>query len=457
MKLYNNDSMHVNSPAPNVGEFAYDRSYRLMVGLERLVGLQRNIHYKPRGHNSSRVIRLGLLQTDPSYLPLIRKNLEKLAMYAGLSDQDTGLRLGYSGLNIFIELPKPEHYWQPVDIETLAKRHYLRRGPVVTLGLGLQDEPVRLSWKDNDAGHVLIAGQTRSGKTNAQRMIAWHLARGNSPDDIRLIILDVAKRGHNWGDFGQVDHLAHPIVDNTSTAARALAYLIKEIDRRATSHRTRPLLFVFVDELKALIDDVEGAAELLSRVAAVGAEFGVFLVLATQHPQVKLLGSSELKRNLITRLVAKTDDRMSSENALGLPGGGAEHLVGRGDFLLRDRISMVTRFTVAYLDDQHVQQLPDGMPGQLDLPEEQEDGRQAEALIMSPEQEAWALANWDERWPLGIEKLRAEFGGGRELNKQRQAHIISLITGLRQQLPAGRVIDPSKLAIQAYGQNGNGD
>ncbi len=456
MPLYNTTPPVVNSPSLTVGEFAYDRTRRLIAGLQHEVGLVAGQHYQPRGHNSSRVVRLDLRQTSPSYLPIIRKNLEKLGMWAGLSDQDTGLRLGYSGLNIHIELPKPDRFWQPIDVQTLAERHYLRRGAVVTLGLGLQDEPVRLGWKDNDAGHVLIAGQTRSGKTNAQRMIAWHLARGNTPDDIRLIILDVAKRGYNWSDFSQIPHLAHPIVDNGSTAARALAYLIKEIDRRATSRRTKPQLFVFVDELKALIDDVEGAAALLSRVAAVGAEFGVFLVLATQHPQIKLLGNSELKRNLVTRLVGRTDDRISADNAVGLPGSGAERLVGRGDFLLRDRTSMVTRFTVARLDDQHVLDLPKGLPGVLDLPDEQQDERQEEALIMSPEQEAWALANWDSRWPLGIEKLRAEFGGGKPLNKQRQEQMIRMITGLRQQMKPGEVIDPYEMAINNYGQNENG-
>ncbi len=230
MPLYNTTPPVVNSPSLTVGEFAYDRARRLIFGLQHEVGLVAGQHYQPRGHNSSRVVRRDLRQTSPSYLPIIRKNLEKLGMWAGLSDQDTGLRLGYSGLNIHIELPKPDRFWQPIDVKTLAERHYLRRGSVVTLGLGLQDEPVRLGWKDNDAGHILIAGQTRSGKTNAERMIAWHLARGNTPDDIRLIIMDVAKRGYNWSDFSQIPHLAHPIVDNVSTAARALAYLVKEID-----------------------------------------------------------------------------------------------------------------------------------------------------------------------------------------------------------------------------------
>jgi DNA segregation ATPase FtsK/SpoIIIE-like protein len=104
----------------------------------------------------------------------------------------------------------------------------------------------------------------------------------------------------------------------------------------------------------------------LSRLAAIGGEFGLHLVLATQYPQIKMLGSAELKRNVTTRLCGKVDDANAASNALGLTGTGAEDLQGYGDFLLRD-FSGLARLTVAKIEAHHVADLPRGAAKILDL------------------------------------------------------------------------------------------
>lgn len=452
MAVYSTRQTNVK-PKDDLKQFAYSRSWALMEGLSSVVGLQAGKHYMPHGHNSSRAIMLVLHQSQARYLSLIRKNLTEIGMHAGLSDSDSGLRLGFTGLSIHIEMAKPERFWTPVDVGTLKSRRYLRRGPVATLGMGLQDQPIRIDWKSGDAGHVLIAGSTRCGKTNTQRVIVYNLVNGNTPDEIQLIILDVAKRGYNWHDFNS-DHLAHPLVDDRHAAASVMRYLVKEIDRRATERTRLPHLFVIVDELAALIEDVEGSGELLAKIARIGAEFGVFLILATQHPQIKMLGNADLKRNLVTRLVGRTDDRVASENAIGLPSSQAERLTGKGDFLLRTPDNTVSRFTVANLTTDHVQSLPSGKPGQLDLPPVDERQELGSGLIMTPEQMGQALAVWPDSSgvALGQAKMQQMFGGGRTVNQMRQVAMVKLAKALQDKAPAGHVIDPHNLATKIQGR-----
>ena len=419
-------------------DFCYEASRRVMAGLEQEIGIRPNFNYYPRGYNSARVLTLKLNGINPTYLPGVRRLRDELTMWAGLSDK-AKIRIGWSGTTILIEIPKPPRYWQQVTIEKLEQRRMMRRGPVVTLGLGLQDDPKRINFKEPAIAHVFITGQTRSGKTNTQRLIGWNLARSTSPQDAQLLIFDAAKRGHNWRDFANVPHLAHPIVTDIPEAEQVMAWLSAEVDRRAMHDYTQPRLFCLIDELKALIDDSPAAISYLSRLAAIGGEFGIHLILATQYPQIKMLGSAELKRNITTRLCGKVDDAAAASNALGLTNSGAETLQGYGDFLMRD-FDGLSRLTVAHLQNNHVAQLPRSEPRQLSLAPVDgghngagpPSGSQQTDCI-TPEEIAPVLFQWGADHRTGIGKIqkqiRARYGLGVGTQKAEriQQFIISLI------------------------------
>jgi DNA segregation ATPase FtsK/SpoIIIE-like protein len=170
-------------------------------------------------------------------------------------------------------------------------------------------------------------------------------------------------------------------------------------------------LFVFIDELKALIDDSNVAAPYLARIAAAGAEFGLHLVLATQYPQIKMLGSAELKRNLSTRLCGKVDSADAASNALGLPDTGAESLQGYGDFLLRD-FHGLARLTVAKLESTHVEQSARADVGRLDLPEPDEVYQEPRPRNQPDPYQAEEVALALFHPELGINKLAERLGIG---------------------------------------------
>lgn len=390
--------------------FCYQSGYGIIRGLAQELNIYPARHYRPSGHNSARVMSLKLAGVNPHYLSKITSMTDELTMFAGLDDKHR-VRIGWQGPNILIEIPKPASLWKQVTIETMEQRHYIKKGLIATIGVGLQDEPKRIDFKEKAMAHVFITGQTRSGKTNSQRLVAWNLARNISPDESKLIIFDVAKKGFNWSDFGNVANLAHPIITELDEADKALAWASQEIDRRGAERYTQPRVFFMIDELKALIEDSELATKYLARIAAVGGEFGLHLILSTQYPQINMIGSAELKRNVTTRLCGKVDDAGAATNALGLKNTGAELLQGYGDFLLRD-FDGLSRLTVAKVEDRHIATLDrKETTERLELPELDQvySGppvtRQPDQL--EPEQVALALFR-----PMGINKLGKELGIG---------------------------------------------
>jgi len=391
-------------------DWSYSASSRVMAGLAQELSIIPNQHYRPAGYNASRVLSLRLAGINPHYLPKVKMLQKQLTMWAGLSDEYK-IRVGHDAHAVLIEIPKPKRHWTQVTIEQLQQRHFLRRGAMATLGLGLQDEPKRLVFTDPGIAHVFITGQTRSGKTNAERLIGWNLAHNTSPDEARLIIFDVVKKGSNWNDFGNVAHLAHPLITGLAEANRVLAWACQEIERRAVERYKSPRLFLLVDELKALLDDSAVATGYLSRIASIGGEFGMHLVLSTQYPQISALGSSDLKRNVTTRLCGRVDDAQAAANALGVPDSGAETLGGYGDFLLKD-IESLTRLTVAHLTPEHVLALPRAEVQPLDLPDDDTTNGGSRPVTqpdpLEPEHVALALFE-----PAGIGKLAKTLGIGK--------------------------------------------
>jgi hypothetical protein len=189
--------------------------------------------------------------------------------------------------------------------------------------------------------------------------------------------------------------------------------LAQEVTRRAEQRQTTPRLFVVVDELKALVDDSKTSIDYLARVTSTGGEFGLHLILVTQYPQIQMLGSPDLKRNVTTRLCGKADAADAATNALGIPDSGAETLQGYGDFLLRD-FNGLSRLTVAKLESYHVDPLPRAEVTLLDLPDLQEVSLGPKPVRdpdpVEPEQVALALFE-----PMGINRLQKELsvGGGK--------------------------------------------
>ena len=356
-----------------------------------------------------RVLTLGML-INPRHAPKVIGLAEQLSMAAGL-DRETSIRVtrGNRG-TLSLEIPKPSFMWYNIGVKALPRCRNLK-APV---GIDVEHRPARVDFDNPLTPHLLAAGTTGSGKTNTARLFVYDLASGNSPEDVKLILMDTRKRGTAWRSFSALPHLAHPVITKDEEALQALSWAVAELDRRALDRRTTPRVFIAVDEAQALLE-FDHFIKPIGDLAAVGREFGIHLLLATQNPTAKMLGDTSIKRNMTTRLVGKVDSAQAAQVAAGVKETGAELLTGPGDQLLVSP-GGVKRITTALVTEADLVKLPqtDSVP-YLDLDEYDDidhvrDQAQPRVAPLLPHQVAQALV-----FDGGINKLAGvlRVGNGR--------------------------------------------
>ena len=195
--------------------------------------------------------------------------------------------------------------------------------------------------------HLLIAGSTGSGKTVCLNSAICCLLMHNTPNDLRLIMIDPKRV--ELTPFNSIPHLAVPVIVDTNKALDVLRWLNAEMDRRyqhlakATSrnidsyNKNRqgkdrlPYLVLVIDELADLMmagfDEVE---HILCRLAQLSRAVGMHLIVATQRPSVDVV-TGLIKANFPTRISFAVTSQVDSRTILD--GAGAEKLLGRGDML----------------------------------------------------------------------------------------------------------------------------
>ncbi len=195
--------------------------------------------------------------------------------------------------------------------------------------------------------HLLIAGATGSGKTVCLNSIVCCLLLHNTPNDVRLIMIDPKRV--ELTPYNSIPHLAAPVIVNTDKALSALRWLNQQMDQRYKKlaefgarnieayNRNRqgtermPYLILIIDELADLMmagfDEVE---HILCRLAQLARATGIHLVVATQRPSVDVV-TGLIKANFPTRISFAVTSQIDSRTILDF--GGAEKLLGRGDML----------------------------------------------------------------------------------------------------------------------------
>lgn len=321
------------------------------------LNIRPGVHWVIRNATSGpRVLALAV-SINPRYARKIAAMGEALSMAAEL-DKDVSIRItrGNRGTLAF-EIPKPQALWFNVSVSHLPRR----RGLTATVGLDTDHKPALVNFASPMSPHILAAGTTGSGKTNALKLLVYDLVSQNEPGEVELVLIDVRKRGKHWKEFAGIPHLGHPVVTDENGALRVLSWACAEIDRRSESGRTKPHVFVGIDELQALLDKntcpvADEVGALLKDLTAVGREYNVHCLLGIQNPTASMMGGkADLKRNVVTRLVGKVDGATAAVAATGMKESGAELLMGMGDMLL---IPETRRLTTAWLTQKDVAKLP---------------------------------------------------------------------------------------------------
>lgn len=197
-----------------------------------------------------------------------------------------------------------------------------------------------------DMPHVLIAGQTKSGKSVMINTLITSLLYHNSPSDLKLIMVD--PKVVELGPYNGIPHLLTPVISDPEKCISALKWAVAEMERRyktLSEANTRnieeynqirqdegmPYIVIIIDELADLMmmaaRDVEA---LIVRIAQKARAVGLHLVLATQRPSVDVI-TGLIKANVPARIAFAVNSQVDSRTIIDQI--GAEKLLGKGDML----------------------------------------------------------------------------------------------------------------------------
>lgn len=214
----------------------------------------------------------------------------------------------------------------------------------VPLGLNVSGNPLVVDIKKMP--HVLIAGQTGSGKSVLlNSWISTFLFR-TSPAELRLILVDPKRV--ELSRYGGIPHLLAPVIYEPEKVLSSLHWAIEEMRRRyklfgemgvrdlesyneAAGFQSLPYIVIIIDELASIM--LFAPAEMednICRIAQMARATGIHLVLATQRPSVNVL-TGLIKANIPCRISFAVASMVDSRVILDTQ--GAEKLLGRGDML----------------------------------------------------------------------------------------------------------------------------
>ncbi len=289
----------------------------------------------------------------------------KVSKVMALSEE-IALRLGAQGVRISrqgaaIQVDVPREDGQVVRLLNLCRR--LKEMPKQTAILGLSESgvPLLLRLTSPEVAHVLVAGTTGSGKTALVRSMAMSLAMHNRLGEVQMVFID--PKGNGFEPFAPFDHpgsglphLLRPAVRDVHQAIFLLGEMVEEMVRRDRENISEPRVVIFIDEVADLMDQGGRAMDrLMTRLTQRGRSAGLHIIACTQKPLAASIGSLT-RSNFPVRLVGSVASADDAKIAAGIPGTGAEKLLGRGDFLLVAK-GHVTRFQAAYINEYEIRQL----------------------------------------------------------------------------------------------------
>ncbi len=222
----------------------------------------------------------------------------------------------------------------------------------VILGKTITGEPIVTSL--DKMPHLLVAGQTGSGKSVGLNAIICSLLIRNTPDMLKVIMVD--PKMVELGVYSHIPHLLTDVITDPKEAASSLSWAVGEMERRYLllkdvkvrslakynavvqaefvddeKHEPMPYIVIVIDEMADLIMTARAQVEeSIARLAQKARAVGIHLIVATQRPSRDII-TGVIKSNLTSRICYRVAQMIDSRIVLDQV--GAEQLLGRGDML----------------------------------------------------------------------------------------------------------------------------
>lgn len=219
--------------------------------------------------------------------------------------------------------------------------------------------------------HLLVAGQTGSGKSVGMNGFLMSLLFKHSPSQLRMILIDPKRV--ELGIYDGIPHLLTPVIREPDKALNSLKWSVAEMIRRydvlsvkkvrnleeynqkVEKKDRMPFIIIVIDELADLMmsgnkKEVENA---IARIAQMARAVGMHLIIATQRPSVDVI-TGLIKANIPSRIAFTVASLTDSRTILDRM--GAEDLLSNGDLLYSPSGSMSPeRIQGVYVSTQEVE------------------------------------------------------------------------------------------------------
>lgn len=338
----------------------------------------------------------------------------KLSKITNLRDD---LKLALAAESLRIEAPIPGKSLVGVEMpnekrvlvrlkELLLSNNFYKVNSNLRMPLGKSVSGSPLIADLTSMPHLLIAGQTGSGKSMGINSIIVSLLYQNSPKDLRLILVDPKRVELKL--YNHLPHLLTPVINDMDKAVNALRWLVTEMMRRYTlleevgarnreeynqkveTEKRIPHIVCIIDELAELMmtGDKKAIEGYICRIAQLARAVGIHLIVATQRPSVDVI-TGLIKANIPARIAFRVSSAVDSRTILDMI--GAEDLLGKGDMLyIPGNASEPTRIQGVFIPTSEVERVinkikltpgNDDDPGYEDITSPQEDSTLAGSIF----------------------------------------------------------------------------